>query len=125
MLQLVQNDSDGRLIVTLNELVTLPAPYFYFEFTHAETRQVVAVPVDPATDESQWPSRFNQFPIDVPFYFNGYPAGEWLYRVYERSNLDSPVGQNLIESGKMSLESAQAFIYPGYSPETSYQAYNG
>lgn len=125
MMVLIQGDHAARIVVTLTELVTLSDPFFFFEFTHTGTRSVIGFPIDPNTDQSQWPSRFNQFVIDSDFYFAGQPRGEWLYRIYERQNADSAVGQNLLESGKMRLEPAADFNYVKYSPETSYKAYNG
>jgi hypothetical protein len=83
MLQFKQDDTSIELILTLTEKVTINEPYYFFEFIHVTTRQVVSFLKSPIEDESNYPNRYNSFSIDPSTLFANMPPGEWHYKVYQ------------------------------------------
>jgi len=128
MLQFKQNDTAVAIILTLTELVTLPAPNYLFIFTHVTTKDQVAFVKINSDDESSYPSRYNQFTIDPSVLFSGKNTGEWHYVVYEQAdavNTDPALAGSVIEYGKMILNRTADFAYQMYNSSTQYKAYNG
>lgn len=128
MLQFYQDDNAARMILTLTEFVTLPAPHYLFVFTHVETKNAVAIVKAEIDDESDYPQRYNQFTIDAAVVFLDQPTGEWHYKVYEQAsavNIDPGAAGGLLEEGKLLLDRSTEFAYTQYDTSTSYKAYNG
>lgn len=128
MLQFDQDDTAAIMILTLTELVTLPAPYYLFLFTHVETKNIVAFVKAEIDDESDYPQRYNQFTIDAADVFEDQPTGEWHYKVYEQAsstNVDPDLTGGVLEEGNLILDRATAFEYTQYNSATSFKAYNG
>ena len=128
MLELHYGETSEKIIVTLNELITLADPDYLFVFTHVVTRDVVSFVKSSAADESAYPERYNQFDIDTSDVFEDQQPGEWHYEIYEQSsnsNTDPDLATGLIESGKMILYPSTAFEYTKYSQSTTFKTYNG
>lgn len=125
MLEFKQTDTTADLILTLTELVSLPAPVFLFVFTHVLTKDVVAFI---GTDTSLFTSRYNEFNINPSVVFANKQPGEWHYIIYEQSsltNLDPLLTGAALEYGKMILDRDPAFSFTKYDTPTTYKTYNG
>lgn len=131
MLELQKGQTSEKIILTLTELCSIDEPNFLFIFTHTLTKTEVAFVKLQSDDESDYPSRYNQFDINTSTLFGtGKPVGEWLYRVYEQAsavNIDPDNATALIESGKLILNraDADAFEYGKYDEPVTYKAYDG
>jgi hypothetical protein len=128
MLELHFGESSEKVIVTLNELITLTDPYYLFVFTHVTTKDVVSIIRSTAQDESLYPERYNQFDIDTTTVFEDRHPGEWHYNIYEQSddtNTDVADTASLVEYGKMILYPATAYAPTKYNESTTYKVYNG
>jgi CRISPR/Cas system CMR subunit Cmr4 (Cas7 group RAMP superfamily) len=128
MLQFKQDDTQAVMILTLTELVTIPAPYYLFVFTHVTTKEVVAFVKAEVDDESEYPQRYNQFTINVSAVFAGKQIGEWHYKIYEQSNasnLDPDNAAGLLEEGKLLLDRATEIEYEMYNQGQTFRVYNG
>lgn len=56
--------------------------------------------------------RYNQFLINVTYYFENYPSGFWTYRVYQYRA--EPLVKHLLQVGKMKLV-GEAFDFTEYN----------
>jgi subtilisin-like proprotein convertase family protein len=127
MLQFKQDDEGAVMILTLTELVTIPAPFYLFEFIHVLTKVEVSFTKSEADDESDYPERFNQFTINASEVFEDQPVGEWHYNVYELED-DSIIdfdNLKLLETGKLILDRSTEFEFTQYNESTSFKTYNG
>lgn len=127
MIELNISQSSEKIIVTLTELQTLNEPHYLFIFSHVTTKETVAVLYAPDDDESDYPSRYNQFDIDTATVFDGKPVGEWHYEAYEQesvTNVNPALATTLLESGKMLLKTTE-LEYETYNEPVTYKAYNG
>ncbi len=127
MIELNISQSDEKIIATLTELQTLDEPYYLFIFSHVTTKQVVSKIYAQIDDESDYPSRYNQFGINTATVFLGMPVGEWHYEAYEQvssSNTDPALATTLLERGKMLLKTTE-LEYEMYNEATTYKTYNG
>jgi hypothetical protein len=128
MLELNTGQSGEKIIVTLTELQTLDEPYYLFRFVHVVTKQVVSFIKGQIDDESDYPSRYNQFDVDTAVVFLNKPVGGWHYEAYEQPgavNTDPALATTLLESGKMLLYAATAFEYEKYNEPVTFKTYNG
>lgn len=128
MIELNTGQSGEKIIVTLTELQTLDEPYYLFIFSHVVTKEVVKFIKGQIDDESDYPSRYNQFDINTGVVFNDKPAGEWHYQVYDQAsstNLNPALATTLLENGKMLLYPATPFEYTKYDEPVTYKTYNG
>jgi hypothetical protein len=128
MLELHFGESSEKVIVTLNELITLTDPYYLFVFTHVVTKDVVSAIRSTAQDESLYPERYNQFDIDTDVVFLDMQPGEWHYKIYEQAddtNTDVDDTTSLVEYGKMILYPEMAYAPAKYNESTTYKVYNG
>jgi hypothetical protein len=128
MLELNTGQSGEKIIVTLTELQTLDEPYYLFRFVHVVTKQVVSFIKGQIDDESDYPSRYNQFDIDTAVIFLNKPVGEWHYEVYEQPgavNTDPVLATTLLEKGKMLLYAATPFEFETYNEPVTFKTYNG
>lgn len=127
MIILQQDDAAGRVVVTLNEKKTLSSAYFLFVFTNVTTKLQVKWIVQDTADLSSHPSRYNEFPINVPVVFLNQQPGQWQYEVYEQASAvnTDPTGLTMVERGKLLLEADSNFSFVGYSPDTQYKGYAG
>jgi hypothetical protein len=128
MLELNINQAGESIILTLDELKTLDTPYYLFIFSHVETKLSVSFIKSQADDQSDYPSRYNQFLVDTSTVFQDKPTGEWHYAVYEQAgavNTDPTLATGLLEKGKLMLRPAAGFEYEMYNNSTTYKAYNG
>lgn len=130
MLRLTKGSASEKIIVTLTEKVTLAEPYFLFIFTHNLTGQEITKIFTPDDDESDYPSRYNQFDVATVTLFANQPVGEWLYRAYEQAsavNTDPDLATGLVESGKLQLlpASADVFSFDEYNEATTFKSYQG
>lgn len=128
MLQFRQNDTAVVIILTLTELVTIPAPIFLFAFTHVVTKDLVAFVKGLVDDQSDYPDRYNQFTIDPSALFDGAQPGEWHYQVFQQTNPNNLIPANadsLLESGKLILDRAGGFAFTLYDSPTTFKTYNG
>ncbi len=128
MLQFKQDDTAAVLILTLTELVSIPAPNYLFVFTHVTTKEIVAFVKSEADDESLYPQRYNKFTINAATVFAGKQPGEWHYVVYEQDNpvnMDPDNTNSILEYGKLYLDRATEISYTQYEQATSYKTYNG
>lgn len=120
-------DTDSELIVTLNEKRTLTAGYYLFVFINLVTGAVVNKIYNFTEDESAYPDRFNNFPINPATVFSGQKPGQWRYDVYEQvssSNTDT-TGLTLVEKGLMRLDRVTAFSYAENDQPTTFTEYAG
>lgn len=130
MMHFAQNETDGLLVVTLNEKRTLTEDtiYYLFVFTNTMSKDVVNVIYSTTQDESDNQDRYNQFGINIATVFYGKPVGEWHYIVYEQlsaSNTDPDLATSEVERGKIKITKVPAFSYTGYTPTTTYIGYGG
>lgn len=110
MIQLTKGQS-ADVIVTATEKVTLADPYFLFVFTNPETDIVVKKVFATADDQSPFPTRYNDFTIDVDTLFAGKQEGQWQYQIFEQDNAentDVTATVGLLETGMMQLNKAVA-----------------
>lgn len=113
MLRLTLGQTDEEIVVTLTEKRTLDAGYYLFYFQHVTTRQTVTKIYNFLEDESDYPDRYNSFPMNTSTTFSGKPPGHWTYAVYEQassSNTD-PEGLNELENGILQLRPATEFAF--------------
>lgn len=127
MLLLNLGQTAEELVVTLNEKRTLDAGYYLFVFTNVTTSDVVNKIYNFSEDESDYPTRFNLFPIDTDTVFTGKPVGHWVYKVYEQASSSNTVvtGLTEVERGIMQLKPATEFAFEEYSGTTSFKQYGG
>lgn len=120
MLQFTQGNTAQVVVVTLTEKVTITTNLFYkFVYQHSVTKQQITDLHNSASEESTYPTRYNQFTIDVAAIFASAPTGEWLYTVYEQSGAGGAQG-GLLEQGKMFLKPATAFTFTKPNNITTY-----
>lgn len=127
MLELVKGQVSEKIIVTLNELITLTAPYFLFVFTNVTTKDQVKFIKATAADESLYPYRYNKFDVNTQALFGQKPRGYWDYVVYEQSSAinTNPAGLNPVEYGKLILYEEGGFEFEKYDAPVTYKAYDG
>lgn len=125
MLELTKGQ-EGEILVTLNELKTIAAPYYLFAFVHTSTRDTVKLIKNSTDDLSEYPERYNLFTIAASV-FEDYQDGEWHYTVYEQessTNEDITLATQ-VENGKLILNPATEFEYIKYDQAQTYKQYNG
>jgi len=130
MLHFAQNETDGLLVVTLNEKRTLDDDpmYYLFRFVNTMSKDVVNVIYSNNDDQSDNQDRYNQFAINISTVFDGKPVGEWHYIVYEQTsstNEDPDLATGEVERGKIKITKVPSFTYTGYTPATTYIGYGG
>lgn len=125
MLLLTQGNTDDLVVVTLEESRTITNPYYHFVFTHVTTNVQVIITKQYSEDQSLYTRRFNQFTIDTDTAFTGKPTGQWNYDVYESESATYTAGLNLLETGKMKLQPAEALTITGTNTTTTYAGYGG
>lgn len=127
MLLLTLGQTAEELIVTLNEKRTLDSGYYLFVFENVTTRDLVTKIFNFSEDESDYPERFNSFPINTTTVFADQNTGDWRYKVYEQassSNTD-PTGLTEVERGILKLRPASDFSFTEYTGTTSFKQYEG
>lgn len=117
---------DKDLIVTLNEKRTLDNGYYLFVFENVTTRDIVTKIFSFSEDESDYPERFNSFPLSSTV-FQDKNTGDWRYKVYEQSSSTNtdPTGLTEVERGIMKLRPATDFSFTEYTGTTSFKQYEG
>lgn len=127
MIVLNKNNTTDALIVTLTEKKLLPPCFYLFEFQNVTTQRKITFFKDDSDDQSPFPERYNEFDIATASLFANESAGQWLYRVYETTTTanTNTTGLNLLESGKMLLNTATGQTIIGYQPTTTYKGYGG
>jgi hypothetical protein len=105
------NLGSNVVVLTLSEKISIPSPYYLFEFINNQT-QIKYYCI--STDLSLYPERYNKFTIVVktttPSPLVGeiqIPLGdEYTYNVYEQSNNTNlnPTGLNVVENGLMTYD---------------------
>lgn len=117
---------DKDLIVTLNEKRTLDNGYYLFVFENVNTRDIVTKIFSFSEDESDYPERFNSFPLSSTV-FQDENTGDWRYKVYEQSSSTNtdPTGLTEVERGIMKLRPATDFSFTEYTGTTSFKQYEG
>ena len=117
---------DKDLIVTLNEKRTLDNGYYLFVFENVTTRDIVTKIFSFSEDESDYPERFNSFPLSSTV-FQDENTGDWRYSVYEQSSSTNtdPTGLTEVERGIMKLRPATDFSFTEYTGTTSFKQYEG
>lgn len=117
---------DKDLIVTLNEKRTLDNGYYLFIFENVTTRDIVTKIFSFSEDESDYPERFNSFPLSSTV-FQDENTGDWRYKVYEQSSSTNtdPTGLTEVERGIMKLRPATDFSFTEYTGTTSFKQYKG
>ena len=122
MLHLQQGQTSEFIVLTLQENQTLTEDYLYkFVCIHGTTKRNITFFKSSDDDLSTYPSRYNEFEIDTSVVFEDEPPGEWLYTVYETTNLE--VVTVPLEYGKMYLLEATEFEPTKYNEATTYTAY--
>jgi len=128
MLEFKQSDTAATIILTLTELVTIPAPFYLFVFNHVNTSDVVSFVLNSTADLSLFQKRYNQFLINPSVLFAGHEPGQWNYNIYQQAsavNTDTALTQGILESGQMILDRTTDFDYAKYTAVTNYKVYNG
>ena len=124
MVTFQQADTDKELILTLTEKQALTDNFFFLiVFTHLVTKQVVTKIYSQGDEESQYPTRYNQFSLNVATTFLNKPTGWWQYKAYEQSsgvNTDPAAATTLLEVGKMYLNKPTAFEYDMQESATTF-----
>ena len=117
---------DKDLIVTLNEKRTLDNGCYLFVFENVTTRDIVTKIFSFSEDESDYPERFNSFPLSSTV-FQDENTGDWRYKVYEQSSSTNtdPTGLTEVERGIMKLRPATDFSFTEYTGTTSFKQYEG
>lgn len=117
---------DKDLIVTLNEKRTLDNGYYLFVFENVTTRDIVTKIFSFSEDESDYPERFNSFPLSSTV-FQDENTGDWRYKVYEQSSSTNtdPTGLTEVERGIMKLRPSTDFSFTEYTGTTSFKQYEG
>lgn len=105
------NLGSNVVVLTLSEKISIPSPYYLFEFINNQTQQSYYC-ISP--DVSLYPERYNKFTIVVktttPTPLSGeinIPLGdEYTYNVYEQSNNTNlnPSGLTVVENGLMTYD---------------------
>lgn len=128
MLKFRQNDTSAAIVLTLNEMVTIPGPYYLFVFTQITTKDIVAFVLAPSDDISLYGWRYNEFIINQSILFSGKQASEWNYVVYQQAsstNTDVTLTSGILEYGKLRLDRPVDFAFTNYDTPTVFQTYNG
>lgn len=128
MILLSKSATSEELIVTLNEKKTLSAPVYYlFIFTHVTLNEEVKFIKSADSDESDYPTRFNQWTINTSTVFADKSVGQWIYRVYEQvSSINTnPAGLTEVENGRMVLSGTSTIATDSYDVSITKKAYNG
>lgn len=127
MIQLTKGNASQRIVVTLNEKRTLTAGYYLFVFTHFTTGDVINKIYNFSEDDSSYPSRYNDFPINTATVFATSQVGQWVYEVYEQASASNTVvtGLTKVESGVMVLSPETAFSFETYEESTTFKQYAG
>ena len=119
-----QADTDKELILTLTEKQTLTGTFFFLiVFTHLVTKQVVTKIYSQGDEESQYPTRYNQFALNVATTFLNKPTGWWEYKAYEQpggTNTNPALATTLLEVGKMYLKKTTAFEFDMQESATTF-----
>lgn len=127
MIVLTKGNTAEELIVTLNEKRTLTSGYYLFVFTHFTTMEVVNKIFNFAEDDSNYPTRYNNFPINTQSVFGSATEGQWAYDVYEQasSSNTNTAGLTKVETGVMVLKPATEFAFEAYETATTFTTYGG
>ena len=127
MVILTKGQTSENIVVTLNEKKTLSSGYYLFVFTHFTTGGVINKIYNFGEDLSEYPSRYNKFPINTSSVFSAGPVGQWWYDVYEQSSSSNTdvTGLTKVESGVLTLKPAAEFSYDQYDEPTTFKAYAG
>jgi hypothetical protein len=128
MILLTKGEGSKELIFTLNEKKTLTNPYYLFVFEKVGGGSTVKFIKSAESDESDYPTRFNQFTVNVTTIFNTADTGGYNYTVYEQAsstNEDPDLATGIVEKGKMTLKKATAFALEGYNSTHTVKGYNG
>lgn len=126
MIILTQENTTDNIIVTLNDSISIVAPFYLFVFENVTTKQQRKLVINSANDLSGYPTRFNEFEIPTAALFAGATAGQYNYFVYEQTSQTNTnaTGLTMVEMGKAILKST-AFNYNGYTTQTNYSGYAG
>jgi hypothetical protein len=134
---LLKENSENRIVVTLEENTTLTgATYYLFEFISDDTRESkFFVPEEQSVNVC----RFNEFDITVSGGTESFtgsnisidlePVGYYKYNVYQQSsptNLDPELAEGVVELGKMYFSGAtkpDMTSYSGNSDNNTYIVY--
>lgn len=120
MLHLTQGNTADTIIVTLQEKQTLTEDvYYHFVYTHSVTKQQITDTIAATSDNSTYPSRYNEFTINTSILFANAPVGEWHYKVYEQEGVSGEPGA-LLEQGKLFLQRSTAFSFTKPTEATTY-----
>lgn len=106
---LLEQDTVNRVVITLKELVTIPTPFYLFEFISDDTNDSKFFT---STDVSTNTDRYNEFNIELTTstedLLNGVIKlplkGFYKYKIYSQvspTNLDVENITELVESGKV------------------------
>jgi hypothetical protein len=129
-MQLLTKGIPGKIRATLEELTTLPAPFYLFVFNYPgqDPIKVILDSSEDLTPEGRR-KRLNEFSISADL-FEDAPAGNWTYKVYEQAspdNLNPEQAGALVERGILQLNNQAAGAFTQYSPDpvTPSSVYNG
>lgn len=104
---------------TLSELVTLPDPYFLFEFKPRVTAPAITVVLRPVLSNE----RSDCFEFDVDAVFGDRPRGFYDYRVFEQDsadNTDVNAAGLLLERGTIQLHAENPFKPTAHQQTTAF-----
>ena len=115
-----ERNTPSQIILTLQEKVTIPNPYYWFVFTHRGTNQIANFLLSSEDDETEAIERYNQFTILPNVRFVDIPDGELVYTIYQ---VTSPITINenvLLETGIARLYTTDNFEYTQYETNNTF-----
>ena len=130
MILLTDNNTEGSIVVTLNEKKSLTDPYYLFVFEHVSTNQNFSFVLNSSSDVSIYPERYNEFTIDVSEQFEQANSGFYNYYIYEQLSSDNKeisLTGALLETGKMKMKlNTPSNTINAYRPnKATIKQYNG
>ncbi|CAB5218013.1 hypothetical protein UFOVP208_39 [uncultured Caudovirales phage] len=123
MIQLVRGE-DKNVIITLTEKTTIQDGFYYFEFIHETTKELIAFWLPFSANLTNFKYRNDEFFFDNNI-FKSHSVGKYIYNVYESlvDNYGDIIG--MVETGKMDFNTAEGFNFKQYSSATNYTQYVG
>lgn len=123
MIQLIQGENKN-VIITLTERTTISSGFYYFEFIHETTKEKITFFKNFTDNLSLFKYRYDEFLFESSLFQNA-SIGKYIYNIYQAlaDNIND-VG-DMVETGKMDLNTSVGFSFTQYSASTNYTQYAG
>ena len=123
MIQLVRGE-DKNVIITLTEKTTIQNGFYYFEFIHETTKEVISFWLPFNANLTNFKYRNDEFFFDNNLFVN-HSVGKYVYNVYQSYTMSSADLSGMVETGKMDFNEPVGFEFKQYSSATNYTQYGG